>query len=146
MITEKQKSLGFTTDENKKAESNEDIRELVMGELRNVFRPEFLNRVDDIIVFNKLSQDEIKQIASKMLSTLAERLKKLNIEITFTDGAVSAIADKGFDESYGARPLRRAIQSEIEDALSEKMLEGSIKENSSVVCDYSDGKFTFTEK
>ncbi len=146
MITEKQKLLGFTTDENKKAESNESIRELVMGELRNVFRPEFLNRVDDIIVFNKLSQDEIKQIASKMLSTLAERLKKLNIEITFTDSAVSSIADKGFDESYGARPLRRAIQSEIEDALSEKMLEGCIKENSSVVCDYSDGKFTFTEK
>ena len=146
MITEKQKALGFTTDENEKEQDNKDIKELVMGELRNVFRPEFLNRVDDIIVFNKLTQDEIKQIASKMLDTLAKRLEKLDIRITFTDEAVTAIADKGFDENYGARPLRRAIQSEIEDALSEKMLERSVKENSNVVCSYSDGKFTFETK
>ncbi|MEE0868951.1 MAG: ATP-dependent Clp protease ATP-binding subunit, partial [Ruminococcus sp.] len=146
MITEKQKALGFTTDENEKEQDSKDIKELVMGELRNVFRPEFLNRVDDIIVFNKLTQDEIKQIASKMLDTLAKRLEKLDIRITFTDEAVTAIADKGFDENYGARPLRRAIQSEIEDALSEKMLEGSVKENSNVVCSYSDGKFTFETK
>ena len=97
-------------------------------------------------MFNKLTQDEIKQIASKMLDTLAKRLEKLDIRITFTDEAVTAIADKGFDENYGARPLRRAIQSEIEDALSEKMLEGSVKENSSVVCSYSDGRFTFETK
>ena len=146
MITEKQKALGFTTDENEKEQDSKDIKELVMGELRNVFRPEFLNRVVVIIVFYKLTQDEIKQIASKMLDTLAKRLEKLDIRITFTDEAVTAIADKGFDENYGARPLRRAIQSEIEDALSEKMLEGSVKENSNVVCSYSDGKFTFETK
>lgn len=146
LITEKQKALGFKTDEEEKEQDSKDIKELVMGELRNVFRPEFLNRVDDIIVFNKLTQNEIKQIASKMLDTLAKRLEKLDIRITFTDEAVTAIADKGFDENYGARPLRRAIQSEIEDALSEKMLEGSIKENSDVVCSYSDGKFTFETK
>lgn len=146
MITEKQKALGFKTDEEEKEQDSKDIKELVMGELRNVFRPEFLNRVDDIIVFNKLTQNEIKQIASKMLDTLAKRLEKLDVRITFTDEAVTAIADKGFDENYGARPLRRAIQSEIEDALSEKMLEGSIKENSEVVCSYSDGKFTFETK
>lgn len=146
MITEKQKALGFASDENEKEQDSKDIKELVMGELRNVFRPEFLNRVDDIIVFNKLTQDEIKQIASKMLDTLAKRLEKLDIKISFTDEAVTAIADKGFDENYGARPLRRAIQSEIEDALSEKMLEGSVKENSKVVCSYSDGIFTFETK
>ncbi|MCI2112940.1 MAG: ATP-dependent Clp protease ATP-binding subunit [Ruminococcus sp.] len=146
LITEKQKALGFKTDEEEKEQDSKDIKELVMGELRNVFRPEFLNRVDDIIVFNKLTQNEIKQIASKMLDTLAKRLEKLDVRITFTDEAVTAIADKGFDENYGARPLRRAIQSEIEDALSEKMLEGSIKENSDVVCSYSDGKFTFETK
>lgn len=146
MITEKQKALGFKTDEEEKEQDSKDIKELVMGELRNVFRPEFLNRVDDIIVFNKLTQNEIKQIATKMLDTLAKRLEKLDVRITFTDEAVTAIADKGFDENYGARPLRRAIQSEIEDALSEKMLEGSIKENSDVVCSYSDGKFTFETK
>ncbi len=142
LITDKQKSLGFAQDE--KEEKQEDIRSLVLGELKKVFRPEFLNRVDDIIVFHKLSQDEIKQIAGKMLDTLAQRLAAMNISITFTDEAITAIADKGFDDSYGARPLRRAIQSEIEDALSEKMLDGEIKENSSVTCDCKDGKFTFT--
>ena len=113
------------------------------GELKKVFRPEFLNRVDDIIVFNKLTQDEIKQIAGKMLQTLAQRLAAMNIGITFTDAAVTAVADKGFDDSYGARPLRRAIQSEIEDALSEKLLDGEITENAKVTCDYMDGKFVF---
>ncbi|MEE0914142.1 MAG: ATP-dependent Clp protease ATP-binding subunit [Ruminococcus sp.] len=143
LITEKQNSLGFVTEKEK---VQENTKELVLGELKNVFRPEFLNRVDDIIVFNKLSQAEIKQIASKMLETLSKRLAKLNISITFTDEAVTAIADKGFDESYGARPLRRAIQNKIEDKLSEKMLEGSVKENSSVVCDYKDDEFVFTTK
>ncbi len=141
LITDKQKSLGFTQ-ESKEAKQ-EDIRSLVLGELKKVFRPEFLNRVDDIIVFNKLTQDEIKQIAGKMLDTLAKRLEAMHIDITFTDAAVTAIADKGFDDSYGARPLRRAIQSEIEDALSEKMLDGEVSENSRVTCDYQDGQFVF---
>ncbi|MBQ1601078.1 MAG: ATP-dependent Clp protease ATP-binding subunit [Ruminococcus sp.] len=141
MITDKQKSLGFAQEE--KAQKQEDIRSLVMGELKKVFRPEFLNRVDDIIVFNKLTQDEIKQIAGKMLETLSKRLAAMDITITFTDAAITAIADKGFDDSYGARPLRRAIQSEIEDVLSEKLLDGEIKANSAVTCDYQDGKFVF---
>ena len=141
LITDKQKSLGFA--QQKEDGEREDIKSLVLGELKKVFRPEFLNRVDDIIVFNKLSQDEIKQIAGKMLETLAGRLKAMNIGITFTDAAITAIADKGFDDSYGARPLRRAIQSEIEDVLSEKMLDGEITENSNVSCDYQDGKFVF---
>ena len=141
MITDKQKSLGFAQEE--KAQKQEDIRSLVMGELKKVFRPEFLNRVDDIIVFNKLAQDEIKQIAGKMLETLSKRLAAMDITITFTDAAITAIADKGFDDSYGARPLHRAIQSEIEDVLSEKLLDGEIKANSAVTCDYQDGKFVF---
>ena len=129
LITEKQSSLGFNS-ENENAEESEkkDIKELVTGELRKVFRPEFLNRVDDIIVFNKLNKDEIKQIAVKMLKTLENRLDKMNIKISFTDNAISEIADKGFDENYGARPLRRAIQNEIEDPLSEQMLEGKVKD------------------
>jgi ATP-dependent Clp protease ATP-binding subunit ClpC len=145
LITEKQSSLGFNS-ENEKAEESEkkDIKELVTGELRKVFRPEFLNRVDDIIVFNKLNKDEIKQIAVKMLKTLENRLDKMNIKISFTDNAVSEIADKGFDENYGARPLRRAIQNEIEDPLSEQMLEGKVKDGAVVTCDFADGQFTFT--
>lgn len=145
LITEKQSSLGFNS-ENENAEESEkkDIKELVTGELRKVFRPEFLNRVDDIIVFNKLNKDEIKQIAVKMLRTLENRLDKMNIKISFTDNAVSEIADKGFDENYGARPLRRAIQNEIEDPLSEQMLEGKVKDGAVVTCDFADGQFTFT--
>lgn len=145
LITEKQSSLGFNS-ENENAEESEkkDIKELVTGELRKVFRPEFLNRVDDIIVFNKLNKDEIKQIAVKMLETLENRLDKMNIKISFTDNAISEIADKGFDENYGARPLRRAIQNEIEDPLSEQMLEGKVKDGAVVTCDFSDGQFTFT--
>jgi len=145
LITEKQSSLGFNS-ENENAEESEkkDIKELVTGELRKVFRPEFLNRVDDIIVFNKLNKDEIKQIAVKMLKTLENRLDKMNIKISFTDNAISEIADKGFDENYGARPLRRAIQNEIEDPLSEQMLEGKVKDGTVVTCDFSDGQFTFT--
>lgn len=145
LITEKQSSLGFNS-ENENAEESEkkDIKELVTGELRKVFRPEFLNRVDDIIVFNKLNKDEIKQIAVKMLKTLENRLDKMNIKISFTDNAISEIADKGFDENYGARPLRRAIQNEIEDPLSEQMLEGKVKNGAVVTCDFADGQFTFT--
>ena len=144
LITEKHKALGFTPQDDDKVKT--DTRELVMGELKKLFRPEFLNRVDDIIMFNKLTQDEIKQIASKMLDTLTQRLAAMDITISFTDAAVTAIADKGFDDAYGARPLRRAIQSEIEDVLSEQMLDGKIKENSTVTCDYQDGKFTFTNQ
>ena len=145
LITEKQSSLGFNS-ENENAEESEkkDIKELVTGELRKVFRPEFLNRVDDIIVFNKLNKDEIKQISVKMLKTLENRLDKMNIKISFTDNAISEIADKGFDENYGARPLRRAIQNEIEDPLSEQMLEGKVKDGAVVTCDFADGQFTFT--
>ncbi|RGH85917.1 ATP-dependent Clp protease ATP-binding subunit [Ruminococcus sp. AM28-29LB] len=145
LITEKQSSLGFNSEnENVEGSEKKDIKELVTGELRKVFRPEFLNRVDDIIVFNKLNKDEIKQIAVKMLKTLENRLDKMNIKISFTDNAISEIADKGFDENYGARPLRRAIQNEIEDPLSEQMLEGKVKDGAVVTCDFADGQFTFT--
>lgn len=145
LITEKQSSLGFNSEnENVEESEKKDIKELVTGELRKVFRPEFLNRVDDIIVFNKLNKDEIKQIAVKMLKTLENRLDKMNIKISFTDNAISEIADKGFDENYGARPLRRAIQNEIEDPLSEQMLEGKVKNGAVVTCDFADGQFTFT--
>ncbi len=143
LITDKQKALGFKGGDDKT--EDRDIKSLVLNELKNVFRPEFLNRVDDIIVFSKLTQDEIRQIASKMLGTLSKRLEGIDITISFTDEAVTAIADKGFDDSYGARPLRRAIQSEIEDKLSEKILDGEIEKGSAVVCDYRDNEFVFNK-
>ncbi len=140
MITEKQASLGFTEDKEKETEN---IKEIVMGELKNTFRPEFLNRIDDIIVFNKLTQDEIKEIASKMLDNLKERLKALEIEVDFTDKAITEIANAGYDESYGARPLRRAITSKIEDELSERILDGTVSKDKKITCDFKDGKFIF---
>ena len=102
-----------------------------------------LNRVDDIIVFNKLNEQEIKEIAQKMLDTLAKRVKDMDMNISFTDAAVTAVANAGFDPVYGARPLRRAIQNRIEDPLSEQILEGKIKAGDSVSCDYADSAFTF---
>ncbi len=139
LIVDKQQSLGFTQSESE----NSNIKDTVIGELKKVFRPEFLNRVDDIIVFNKLKKDEIKLIAQKMLSGLSKRVSALNIELEFTDAVVEKIADEGFDDSYGARPLRRAIVSNIEDKLSEKLLDSSAKENSKIVCDYRDGAYVF---
>ena len=140
LITEKQNSLGFTSNDNNE---NADIKELVMSELKNMFRPEFLNRVDDIIVFNKLSETDIKEIAEKMLENLKARLKTMDITLDFTDKALTELASVGFDEVYGARPLRRAITSKIEDPLSEQILEGKIQKNSHVTCDYLDSEFTF---
>lgn len=143
LITEKRVSFGFGA--NDAQEQNEkNVKARVLEELKSAFRPEFLNRVDDIIVFNKLTKDEIKQIADKMLGNLKLRLKNLNIAITFTDAVLVALADKGFDAVYGARPLRREIQNCIEDTLSEKILDASIKNGDSVICDYDGTEFKFT--
>ncbi len=139
LIVDKQHSLGFTEN----VSENSNIKETVIGELKKVFRPEFLNRVDDIIVFSKLTKDEIKEIAGKMLKNLSNRLKTLKINLEFTDAVVEKIADEGFDETYGARPLRRAIVSNIEDKLSEKLLDGTFAENDKVQCDFVDGEYVF---
>ena len=141
LITEKKVSFGFgdaSADDDKA-----DIKEKVLGELKGAFRPEFLNRIDDIIVFSRLNKDEIKTIAGKMLESLNIRLNNLNITAKFTDALIDKLAEKGFDDTYGARPLRREIQNDIEDKLSEKILEGSIKNGDTVTCDYKDGEFTF---
>lgn len=144
LITEKKVSFGFgdsSSDNTDKA----DIKEKVLGELKSAFRPEFLNRVDDIIVFSRLNKDEIKTIASKMLDNLNKRLSNLNITAQFTDELICKLAEKGFDDTYGARPLRREIQNDIEDKLSEKILDGSIKNGDTVTCDYKDGEFIFSK-
>ena len=117
-----------------------------MGELKRAFRPEFLNRIDDIIVFHQLDADNIKEICVKMLDTLKERMAANDITAEFGEGAIEQIAKVGFDPVYGARPLRRAIQSEIEDMVAEKMLDGTIKSGDSVLVDCTDGKFTVSEK
>ncbi len=141
LITEKKASLGFA---NSAQAEQENIKSAVLSELKNVFRPEFLNRVDDIIVFTKLTEEETAEIAKLMLENLGERLKALGFELVVTDDAVAQIVKEGFDASYGARPLRRTIISKIEDPVSEKLISGELKEKNKIVCEYKDGKFVFT--
>ena len=145
LITDKKVSFGFGSSDSD-SQNEKDIKSRVLEELKSAFRPEFLNRVDDIIVFSKLTQVEIKQIAGKMLENLKGRLKNLNITIDFTDEVLAALSEKGFDAVYGARPLRREIQNRIEDALSEKILDSSIKNGDNVICDYKDNEFIFSVK
>ena len=139
-IVQQQSAVGFGEGA---GDDDATIRERVMAEVKAQFKPEFLNRIDEIIVFRKLQTADIEQIARRMLASLAERVKHLGVEITFTDEAVAAVAEAGFDPTYGARPLRRAIQSKIEDPLSEEILAGKIKEGDAVACVYEDGKFSF---
>ncbi len=140
LITNTTKSLGFDT----QAESKSDnIKETVLAELKKVFRPEFLNRVDDIIVFNKLTKDEVKEIASLMLKNLGARLNTLGYELEFTDKALERIAEEGFDEAYGARPIRRAVRSLVEDELSEKLLSGELQGKTKIICDFDGDKIIF---
>lgn len=144
LITEKKGSLGFASEENQKLDS-EKVKELVLGELKSTFRPEFLNRVDDIIVFHKLTDEDIREIAGRMLKTLQKRLSEIGISAEFAEAAVAEIAKEGFDPIYGARPLRRAIQTKLEDRLSELMLEGKVHAGNRVVCDFENGEFIFVE-
>ncbi|MBQ7097361.1 MAG: ATP-dependent Clp protease ATP-binding subunit [Clostridia bacterium] len=140
MITDN-KALGFSAAAPDAEKDYNKIKSDVMGELKRAFRPEFLNRIDDIIVFRQLSREDIKAIASKMLDTLKARMSANDITAEFTDSAVERIADVGFDPTYGARPLRRAIQSDIEDMVAEKMLLGEIKSGDSIKIDFAEEKF-----
>ncbi len=136
--------LGFANASDDKSESD-TIREKVMAEVRRAFKPEFLNRIDEIIVFQRLTKDEIKEIAHLMLTELGKRLADNGITVTFTDAAVEKISDEGFDKVYGARPLRRAIQSKIEDMLSEKIIDGEVNDGDTITVDVADDGFTVTK-
>lgn len=138
-ITDEKQALGFGQSDGKPL----SIEELVMPDLKRTFKPEFLNRLDDIIVFNQLDEDDIKEIARRMLKSLQKRTEDLGITLSFTDDAIDELAKEGFDKIYGARPLRRAIQSKIEDRLSELILDKTITENSTCTVDYKDNEFTF---
>lgn len=145
-ITENKK-LGFTaTGEVEEAKSYEDIKKGVMEEVKKLFRPEFLNRIDDIIVFHSLDKDNVKEIAKIMLKEVVDRVKtNLNITLNVTDKAIEKIADEGYDPVYGARPLRRAIQSKIEDLFAEKLLDGDFKNNDDVTLDFEEDDFKITK-
>ena len=123
------KTLGFGNPEEKQEEKKyEDTKKQVMAELKKTFRPEFINRIDDIIVFHKLTSKEINEIIDLMLEETKKRLEVQGIEISIDESVKELIAKKGTDESYGARPLRRAIQTYLEDKLAEAILDGKLNQ------------------
>ncbi|MCL2201204.1 MAG: ATP-dependent Clp protease ATP-binding subunit [Oscillospiraceae bacterium] len=145
-ITEKRTKLGFNSDGgDDEAIGYEQIHAAVMDEVKRVFKPEFLNRIDDMIVFHKLSKDNIGEICVKMLDLLKGRLKALGITMSVEDSAVELLSELGYDPVYGARPLRRVIRSNVEDIVSEKMLEGDFKDGDELTLKAADEKIDITK-
>ncbi|GBG71007.1 hypothetical protein CBR_g8305 [Chara braunii] len=135
--------LGFRLDFDEKDSSYNRIKTLVNEELKQYFRPEFLNRLDEIIVFRQLTKSEVKEISDIMLKEVFDRLKKKNIDLQVTERFRDRVVDEGYSPSYGARPLRRAIMRLLEDSLAERMLAGEIKEGDSAIVDVdADGNVT----
>ena len=143
-ITDAAAKLGFDGDEKGGKETEEArfarIREAVMTDLKHTFRPEFLNRIDEIIVFRQLTQENIVEIARRMLTVTGKRMAQQGITLISDDDAVAELARDGFDPQYGARPLRRAIQNQVEDAVAELMLEGKLKSGDTAHVRLRDGK------
>ena len=137
------KRLGFTSVETPE-QSYEMMKKGVMDEIKTIFKPEFLNRIDDIIVFHPLEQEEITRIVRLLTDVMAKRVKEnMNITVSFTKKAIEKIAEEGYDKAYGARPLRRAIQSKIEDAFAEEYLLGNIKAGDKVSVGLKTNGFSF---
>ena len=141
-IVRQTKPLGFAP----QTDENSNLRDVVLDELKHTFRPEFLNRVDDIIVFSKLTEADIREIAVHLLTGLTGRLSELGITLHWDDAAVALLVKAGFDPVYGARPLRRTIRALIEDPLSEKLLEQSISRGDTIQVSVADGKIVFLKK
>ncbi len=145
-INKSTKSLGFSAAKDKEEEAQNDydkMKEIMMEKLKQGFRPEFINRIDDIIIFHKLEEHHIVQIVVLMTKQVIERVKHMDIELELSEDAIKLISKAGFDLEYGARPLKRAIQKELEDRLSEAILRGDIKKCSQVVAEIEDEKIVF---
>ena len=145
MIQNTQK-LGFSVTNDEKKDKYEKLKETVMEELKKAFRPEFLNRIDDIIVFAHLNKEEIRQIVDLMLNDLFKRLNERQLKIEVTDAAKDYLAKEGYSEVYGARPLRRVIQKKVEDVLAEEILTGNYQPNDELIMDMRDDKIVIEKK
>ncbi|OPJ61043.1 ATP-dependent Clp protease ATP-binding subunit [Clostridium oryzae] len=140
----KQQSMGFSTNaKNEYSTEYEKMKENILEELKKNFRPEFLNRIDDTVVFHQLEEEDLREIVSLMLKSVSERLSQRGIEIEFSDEAETLLAKEGFDPVYGARPLRRAITKIVEDRLSEEILSGNLKTGGRIVISAENGEFKF---
>jgi ATP-dependent Clp protease ATP-binding subunit ClpC len=139
-------SLGFARQRDTaqtEQEAYDDMSDKVLGELKRIFRPEFMNRIDGVIVFHALNREQIKDIVDLEVGKVRHRLVDHGLELHLTDAARSYLADEGYDPSLGARPLRRAIQLKVEDVLSEGVLAGRFNEGDRVTVDLADGELTF---
>ena len=133
------KHVGFGAGSNTSKEG--DAKKTMLEELKKAFRPEFLNRIDEMIVFHSLEKEQLKEIVSLMGASLTKRLKEQDIELKLTDAALVKIAEEGYDPQYGARPLRRALQKHVEDRLSEELLKGTLDKAQTIVLDYVSDEF-----
>ena len=136
-ITAKGSKLGFSATERRDGETRpiEELKAAVLDDLKKVFRPEFLNRLDETIVFTQLGRTEIQAIARRMLERVGERMKALGVTLRFTDQALETLADQGFDPDYGARPLRRTIRAQVEDVAAEQLLSGALQAGDTALVD-----------
>jgi ATP-dependent Clp protease ATP-binding subunit ClpC len=136
-------SIGFTArmeDEASRQVEYEKMKEKVLSELKTTFLPEFLNRIDEVVVFHSLTKEHIRQIVDLMLSQVAKSLADRDMKLEVTDAAKEFLGEKGYNPTFGARPLRRVIQNEVEDKLSEALLKGEFRSGDTVVVDYDGGK------
>ncbi|HKO96305.1 MAG TPA: AAA family ATPase, partial [Pyrinomonadaceae bacterium] len=127
-------------------EAYEMMKDAVLGEMRQHFRPEFLNRVDEVVVFHSLSEEDLRKILEVQLDRLRARLAERHIELKLTPEAATRLAREGYDPVYGARPLKRAIQKELETPIGRRLLAGEIKDGDKVIVGWQDGEFTFSTK
>ena len=143
-ITAKGSRLGFSAAGSGETRPVGELREAILGDLKKVFRPEFLNRLDDVIVFRQLTRPEIRDIARRMLDTVGQRLEKLGVALRTGEEALDLLARDGFDPAYGARPLRRTIRAQVEDPAAELLLSGTLKQGAALLADAREGKVALT--
>lgn len=144
-IVSSKKTLGFVEDSSEEVDFKE-MKEKVLDEVKKVFRPEFLNRIDEIVVFHKLNEEHIKQIIDILLRDIRARLAEKEIKLVLSKSAKSFLVQEGYDPSFGARPLKRAIQKYIEDPLAEELLRGRFETGDTIECTYQNGKIVFKKK
>lgn len=142
----KQNVLGFAASSDVEVEEYERMKEIITEELKRTFRPEFLNRLDEVIVFHSLKEDQIMEIVEIMVKDLESRMSKVGVNISISDETKKYIAKQGFDSVFGARPLERTIRKMIEDQLAEEILKGSVTRDEDIVVDYDGEKLQFTKR
>ena len=145
-LLKKQNVLGFTRQSSEKKEEYEKMKETIQAELRRTFRPEFLNRIDDIIIFHSLNETQVKEIVDIMIKNLQKRLKEMDINVKISDETRTFISKKGFDPEFGARPLERVIRSMIEDQLAEEILKGNVSKTDNILINYDGDKLIFNKE